>query len=236
MMTIVARISSLSAVQKIFLFIFSSFLFYFGVQLIRYHYLLVTFPYQLEHREGAVLYTTRLLLDGENPYSLQNMPTAINVYGINYHLLVYPFAKLWGSTFLVHRAVSAIFLFLSCVLMFEIMRRHRVNVLYSLSAVLILYACLLYRYTPLARPDTLGFFLFLLSIFIAYVQHYSTRSLLMSAIFGIAAFYTKSYFVLSIPYLTVYLFLFVSKKRAILYGSWSFLLLISTGFVTNKIF
>jgi len=104
----------------------------------------VTFPYPLESFEGAMLLTTRVLLHGENPYALANMPVAINVYGINYHLLVYPFARLWGSTFLVHRAVSAVFIWLSCILFFVILRRHKINPLYSLSAVLIWYASLLY--------------------------------------------------------------------------------------------
>jgi len=235
-MATAASVTSPSVIKRIFLVIFSSVLLYFCVQLLRYHYLLVTFPYPLAYREGAVLFTTDLLLKGKNPYSLQNMPTAMNVYGINCHFFVYPFAKLWGATFVVHRAVSAVFLILSCILFFQILRRHQVNVIYSLSAVLILYASLLYRQTPLARPDCLGFFLFLLSMFIPWLQKYSTRSLLISVVLGVAGFYTKAYYVLSIPYLAAYLFLFVSKKKAIFYGSLSALLLILTAFITNEIF
>lgn len=235
-MSVAASVTSPSVVKRIFLIIFSSLLLYFCIHLLRYHYLLVSFPYSLEYREGAVLFTTDLLLNGENPYSLQKMPTAMNVYGINYHFVVYTFAKLWGATFLVHRTVSAVFLILSCILFFQILRRHQINVVYSFSAVLILYASLLYRYTPLARPDGLGFFLFLSSMFIPWLQKYSTRSLLISAVVGVAGFYTKAYYVLSIPYLVMYLFLFVSKKKAILYGSFSALLLLLTAFVTNEIF
>ena len=235
-MAIAAYIASPSGVRKLFLFIFTSLLLYFAVHLVRYHFLLVTFPYPLEYREGAVLFTTNLLLKGENPYTLEHMPTAINVYGIVYHLVVYPVARLWGATFVVHRAVSAAFLLFSLVLFFVVLRRYQVRVLYSLSAVLILFASLLDRFTPLARPDGLGFFLFLASIFTAYLQHYSTRSLIVSAVLGIAAFYTKAYFVLSIPYLFLYLFLFVSKEKAILYGGISFSLLILTALIVNKVF
>jgi hypothetical protein len=183
-----------------------------------------------------MLLTTRLLLNGENPYALENMPVAINVYGINYHLLVYPFARMWGNTFLIHRAVSAFFILLACILFFIILRRHQVNVLNSFSAVLILYASLLYRYTAVAKPDGLGFFLFLLSIFIVSLMQYSTWSLVISVVLGILAFYTKPYFVLSIPYLAMYLFLFVSKKKAIYYGTFAFLLLITTAFIVNQVF
>ncbi len=235
-MNIAATIASFSTAKKLILGFFSLILFYFGIQLIRYHYLLVTFPYPLESFEGAMLLTTNLLLKGENPYALENMPVAINVYGINYHLLVYPFARIWGSTFLVHRAISAIFILLSCILFFIILRRHQVNVLNSFSAVLILYASLLYRYTAVAKPDGLGFFLFLLSIFIVSLMQYSTWSLVISVVLGVLAFYTKPYFVLSIPYLVTYLFLFVSKKKAIFYGVLAFVLLITTAFMINQIF
>ena len=235
-MNTVTIFKSLSTVQKLILIFFSLILFFFGIQLVRYHYLLVTFPYPLESFEGAMLLTTNLLLKGENPYALENMPVAINVYGINYHLLVYPFARIWGSTFLVHRALSAIFILLSCVLFFVILRRHQVNALYSVSAVLILYASLLYRYTAVAKPDGLGFFLFLLSVFIVYLMQYSTWSLVISVVLGVLAFYTKPYFVLSIPYLVTYLFLFASKKKAIFYGASAFILLITTAFVINRVF
>ena len=222
--------------KKITFIAFGLILLYFAFLLVRYHYLLIVFPYPLESFEGAMLLTTKLLLNGENPFALEKMPAAMNVYGINYHLLVYPFAKIWGSTFIVHRVVSAFFLLFSIILFFIVIRRHGINLVYSISAVLILYASLLYRYTPLAKPDSVGLFLFLLSVFIVYLMQYSTMSLIISAILGVAAFYTKPYFVLSVPYLVVYLFLFVSKKKAVFYGSLSFLLFAITAFFVNRTF
>lgn len=232
----IAGMSLPTPAKKLTFVVFSLMLLYFAIQLIRYHYLLVTFHYPLESFEGAMLLTTKLLLNGENPFALDKMPAAMNVYGINYHLIVYPFAKIWGSTFLVHRAVSAFFLLTSCILFFVVIRRHGINLIYSISAVLLLYASLLYRYTPLAKPDSVGFFLFLLSVFIVYLMQYSTLSLIISAILGVAAFYTKPYFVLSVPYIALYLFLFVSKKRAILYGIVAFLLFLGTAYFVNGIF
>ena len=235
-MTPATNMTSSSKVKKIILTLFSLALFYFGIQLIRYHYLLITFPYPLESFEGAMLLTTRLLLNGQNPYALVNMPVSINVYGINYHLLVYPFARLWGSTFLVHRAFSAVFILFSCILFFVILRRHQIQTLHSISAVLILYASLLYRYTAVAKPDGLALFLFLLSVFIMYLMRYSNWSLVISVVLGVLAFYTKPYFVLSIPYLATYLFLFVSKKKAALYAGLAFVFLATTAFLINRVF
>jgi hypothetical protein len=236
MITTAARAPSFSIGKKIVLVVFSLILFYFGVRLIQYHYLLVTFPYQLENSEGTMLLTTDLLLKGENPYALRNMPVAMNVYGIGYHLLVYPFARLWGPTLLVHRALSAFFILLACLLFFIVLRRHGINKLYSASAALILYASLLYRYTSTAKPDGLGFFLFLLSVFIVYLMQYSTWSLVISVLLGILAFYTKAYFILSIPYLVTYLFLFVSKKKAILYGALAISLFVITALIVNQVY
>lgn len=233
-MTTTLHTPSFSMVKKIIPVVFSLILLYFGVELIRYHYLLVTFPYQLENSEGTMLLTTDLLLKGENPYALRNMPVAMNVYGIGYHLLVYPFARLGGPTLLVHRALAAFFILLSCLLFFIILRRHGIHKLYCFSAVLILYASLLYRYTSTAKPDALGFFLFLLSVFIVYLLQYSTWSLVISVVLGILAFYTKAYFILSIPYLITYLFLFVSKKKAVLYGSLAFFLFVITALIVNQ--
>ena len=232
----IAGMSLPTPAKKITFIAFSLILLYFAIQLVRYHYLLVTYPYPLESFEGAMLLTTDLLLDGENPFALDRMPAAMNVYGINYHWVVYPFAKIWGSTFIVHRAVSAFFLLISCILFFVVIRRHGINLVYSISAVLLLYASLLYRYTPLAKPDSVGFFLFLLSVFIVYLMQYSTPSLLISGILGVAAFYAKPYFVLSVPYIALYLFLFISKKKALLYGIVAFLLFLGTAFFVNGIF
>ena len=63
-MAIATHITPPYVVKKIFLAIFSSLVIYIGFQLIRYHYFLVTFHYPLEYREGAILFTTNLLLKG----------------------------------------------------------------------------------------------------------------------------------------------------------------------------
>ncbi|GAI93664.1 unnamed protein product, partial [marine sediment metagenome] len=40
-----------------------------------------------EYRENAITFTTHLLLKGANPYSLENLPTYLNAYGIVYNLI-----------------------------------------------------------------------------------------------------------------------------------------------------
>jgi hypothetical protein len=115
-MSTAASVMPLTTLKKILRTYFCLALLFLGIQLFRYHYELITFPYLVDSFESAMLLTTDLMLKGENPYALENMPLAINVYGINYHLVVYPFARLWGATLLVHRAVAGFFILLSCIL------------------------------------------------------------------------------------------------------------------------
>lgn len=103
----------------------------------------------------------------------------------------------------------------------------------SLTVTLILYAALLYRVTPLARPDSLGLFLFLLSLYIPLKYNYSLRSLLISASVGVFAFFTKTFFLLTYPFMGSYLFLFVSKQKGITYSVLSCIILIVPAVVMN---
>ena len=79
----------------------------------------VTFPYPLEYREGGSQVTTQFLLNGENPFTLENQPLGANDYGIGYALAVLPLAAIFGNTLLVHRAVSTFFVLLSSILVFR---------------------------------------------------------------------------------------------------------------------
>ena len=209
---------------------------YFAFQSLHHHAFLIAHQYPAEFREGAVLYFTELLLQNANPYSLELMPLGTNVYGIVYHLLVYPFAYIWGPTLFVHRSVSMVFLVLSCGTVFLVLRRQSVSFIYCLAAGLLLYILLLFYITPLARPDTLGLFLLLLSLYIPALAGYSAKSLLASITLGLIAFYTKTYFSLGIPYMSLYLFFFVSKKRAILYALAAAALGIASAAVIKGIF
>lgn len=192
---------------------------YFLLIAVTHHILLVTNPHQLEYREGAVLIPTKLLLLGKNPYDLDYMPVAANVYGIVYPLLVYPFAKLLGVSLLTHRLVSGLFIALACLVLALILRREQVPLPHIAAGTLLFYQALLFFVGPLARPDASGEFFFLASLFIPYYFRYSNLSLLFSIILGLLAFYTKVYFILSLLYLSIYLFFFVSRIKGFTYAS-----------------
>lgn len=201
-----------------------------------WHFQVINNPFLNEFREGSVVLNTKLILEGGNPYDLANQPEYTNVYGIFYHFIVYPFAKIFGSTLKVHRAVTAFFILASCLLLFLAMRWLKVKTVLALSLVMIFYVHLLFYVIPLARPDSLGTFLFLCSILIPWRYQYSSFSLLLSTLLGILAFLTKPYFILALLYLNLYLFLFKSKSKGIKYGVIASVCLLFTVLGINNFF
>jgi hypothetical protein len=179
---------------------------------------LITNPFPSEFREGAILMTTGALLAGKNPYDLALQPEYTNVYGIFYHWIVWPWAKLFGNTLPVHRAVTGVFIALSCGLMLRLLRRLRVPLLLSCGTTLIFYAHLIFYVTPLARPDGLGVFLLLLTVLIPFEHRFSRRSLLGALLCGILALLTKPYFMFGLVIVIAYLILCRSKTLGLAYG------------------
>ncbi len=211
-------------------------LLYFGFQLLSYHLTVITYPYPLEYREGGIVAPTRLILQGGSPYDLQHQPEYTYIYGYLYHYLLLPWVKIFGPGLLVHRWFSAVWIGLSCLFVFGILKRQRVPLLAAVSAAVIFYLFLIFPQTttPLAGPHSLGLIFFLGSIYGPAIAHYSAKSLLVSVLLGLIGFYTKPYFILGIPYLTAYLFLFVSKKKGVMYGLLSFVLLVGSAFFVDR--
>ena len=210
---------------------------WFLIKLFLNHYKIIVNPFQNEFREGAILLSTKSLFTGVNLYDLANQPQYTNVYGIFYHLIVYPFAKIFGFNLPVHRTVTAFFIISSCAGLFWLMhQRLRISLLLSLTGSIILYSQLIYLVTPLARPDGLGLFIFLCGLYIPWQYQFCRSSLIVSIILGILGLLTKPYFFLLIPYIFLYLFIFKSKLKGIKYGLLSLAALLVTVIITNILF
>ncbi|MEI7998326.1 MAG: hypothetical protein WCH62_02305 [Candidatus Omnitrophota bacterium] len=222
-------------VVKGFKALFLIFLVYFAVRLFLYHYNLITFPYPNTYREGSLMTTTAMLLHGVKPFSFFLEPQHTNVYGIVYPLIVLPFASLFGVTLVVFRWVTGFFILASCALIFIFLHKKKTPLLLKLWAILALYASLLFPVTstPCVDPASTGLFFMLLTIFIPLFFDYSYRSLIFSSILGCIAFYTKPYFFLGLPVVVSYLFLFVSKKKSILFGFWCLILFVLSIILMN---
>ena len=206
------------------------------LNLIYFNYHVIVAQYPHEYREGAMALATQQLLDHVNSYSLDEQPQHTNVYGALYNLTVYPFALIFGATLPLHRAVSAIFIILSCLWLIFIMRRNEVPLWLSVIGGIIYYSQITSFVSVIARPDSLGVFLFMSTIFLPWAGEFKPQYLWWSALCFVLSFYTKFYFIMSLPIVALYVFLFKDKVKAIFYFVFSvFLLLISTYFV-NKYF
>jgi hypothetical protein len=192
---------------------------WFLCQLLGFQWELLTNPFPNEYREGAILLTTQALLDGKNPYALVNQPEYTNVYGILYHLVVYPFAKVFGNSFPVHRSVSAAFIWATCGVMFGTMRWMRLPLVINLGTTLILLGHLLFYITALARPDAMGVFFLVLSVVVPFRGRYSNRSLAVAIVCGILAFLVKPYCLLGLVFLLLYVLMFRSIAKALKFGA-----------------
>ncbi|MBD3272678.1 MAG: hypothetical protein GF384_09105 [Elusimicrobia bacterium] len=189
------------------------------LRVIEKHAKLIVSPLPSEYREASVLLTTDALLRGENPYDLDLQPLYTNVYGILYPLIVTPCAAVFGNTLSVHRVVSGFFIFCACILVYVVMHKRGVPIAYALAGVFIFYCSCLFFTTPGARPDSCGLVLFLCSLFIPMLFLFSWGSLAVSILTGVLAFYAKPYFVIGIGYIIIYVFLFISKKKALIAGA-----------------
>lgn len=186
---------------------------------ISYHFTLITSPIQQEYREGAQVILSRDFIQGVFPYSFASVPLDTNPYGVLYLIISYIPAKLFGSTFLVHRTLSGIFLIASLLILFAVLQKNKVGYSLSIATLSLVYLSFLYGSTPLSRPDALGELLFLAAVFIPYLKKFSYPSLFFSCALLFLILFTKLYFATGFFIVFLYLFIFISKKKAFVYGS-----------------
>ncbi len=177
----------------------------------------ISTPYQIGFREGAPQVLTSMLIHGENPYIFENHPLAFNNYSIAYSTAVLPFALLFGNTLHIHRWVTFIFILLSTTFGFWVVfsRGRKFPAALACSAFIIIG--FIGRGGIGSAPTTMGTFLFLTAIFIPYLRSFDKPSMTLSMVLALLAFHTKAYFVLSMGLVLSYVFLFVSKKKALAY-------------------
>jgi len=182
------------------------------------HLRMIVSPAPQEMREGAIIWITRLMLEGRNPYVLSELPASSYAYGIVYRLVVLPFARIFGNGYTVHRAVSAVSIAGACGVLYHVLRRQRTSVLLSAIGVMLFYASSVYFVAPLARPDGLGVFFCLASLACLFTDDLTPGWFAAGLILGLLALLTKIYLAFPPFIMSMYVFLFVSPKRGLIYG------------------
>src|SRR4030042_4096887 len=178
----------------------------------------LTFKFPFEYRDAASIQAAVDFSRGINPYSIENYPDHIYLYGILYPLIMAPFIKFVAHPILIARFMDVLFLFLFLCISFWILRKRNTSIISSLIAVLILLNsfCLIWFING-SRPDTSGLFFSLLGITFIIKDPHKIINILLCAFFSVISFYFKQYMVFSALLVALYLFLFVSKQKGILF-------------------
>jgi len=192
--------------------------------------------FPLEFRENAVFFTADLQNRGENPYALEHRPVFVNVYGMGYYWICYPFTRLFGCDYTVLRLVSCGFTLATCCLLVWALRTDGVSWIFAVVGALFLFVQLGQGLSIVARPDSLGLFLFLASLVIPYRFRFGPFALFSSAALSILGFLTKPYFILGLGLVWLHLFVFQSKSKAILFGVLAGLGLIASIWAINLLY
>jgi hypothetical protein len=179
---------------------------------------LLSFPYPLEYRDAASVYSAIAFSKGINPYNLQNFPQYIFLYGLMYPLLQAPFISLVDHPLLVARGIEVLFLVLFLGMSFWIFRKRNASIISSLIGVLILLnsICYIWKING-ARPDASGLFFAFLGFCFLLKGEPDTIRILLCALSCVISFYFKQYMIFSTLVVSVYLILFVSKQKGFLF-------------------
>lgn len=202
-----------------------------------YHYKLIAYPGLTEYREFVVLQTTRMFYLGDNPFSVNNYPLSENVHGLMHGFITGHLCNLIENCNLIYQKwFSAGCISLSTLLIIATGVRLGADRT-TIVAISALFYCLnVFSYAALPRPDAFGLLLFLLAILLPVCFPRSFIAILLSVIIGICSFLTKLYFGLFLPLCLIYLFLYISVQRVVIYLLLSIVLTVSSLVVVNSVF
>jgi len=202
-------------------------------------YRVILIPHQITYLEGTASVHTWFYLRGMNPFTLENQPLGITLYGFMYNLMVFPFAAWFGNTLVVHRTVNLVFIVLASTVYYCVVFKEKKNHLLALTCsafVMISLAGVQGLGGISAYPAPTGTFFFIAAIFIPFLFSFDTKSLVFSVLLALAGFYTKPYFILSFGIVASYVFLFVSPKKGLLYGLSFLITVLISILVVKRIF
>ncbi|MGL4982128.1 MAG: hypothetical protein ACRC4W_04660, partial [Treponemataceae bacterium] len=180
---------------------------YYGLQIVLY-------PYQHEVREGAALVVIQNILKGVNPYAFSVQPHNTYVYGILNPLLAVPLTAVMGIGMIPIRLMNLLYIFITAIIIFKHLASIKCSFLLNYVLTCTFFMGMIQK-NLCAFPNALGMLLLTSSIIVSHKYNYSYRSLIISGILSILAFYTKPYYMVGIGYICTWLFLFSSYKKSL---------------------
>jgi 4-amino-4-deoxy-L-arabinose transferase-like glycosyltransferase len=186
---------------------------------------LISFPFDYDQGEGFELNDTILLAEGQSPYRPNEIyPFYASNYPPLYHVVLIPFAKLFGPEYWYGRALGALMAVLAAVaIAYAVRRETGHNAAAALAGLAFLASNYVYHIAPLFRQHMSMVALETFAIVaLAHAVNISERGrrqrwLLLVMILFLAAGYTKQLAVITVGGAFAWLFL-RGVKRALLWG------------------
>ena len=185
---------------------------------IQYLYSFLRFPYPLEYREAASIILANALHQGSNPFALINYPQDMYIYGLLYPFFIAPWVGIVQPILLIPRLLDVIFLLLTCVLFFYILREKKATVFGSLAGSLILANafCLVLKING-SRPDIPACFFSLSAVYLMMKRGTGFRWLILAVFGSLCSILLKSYLIIPVGLYVIHIFLFKSKRTGLLF-------------------
>jgi len=163
------------------------------------HFQFITEPAAQEINETACWYPTWLLANHRNPFAVGELPGAACSFAPLYGYVVLAFSHWLGIGFGAHRLLNLIFLIGVFAIIVSHMRRLGSPWgIISVSIALLYFRCF-QNLMITARPDTLGWMLFLLALFEPWAREYRPIPSWLGLLASLLAFYCKGYFLVGAP-------------------------------------
>lgn len=194
----------------------------FFVRTVVYHSTIINLNAPQDYREDTLVLYTQRILNSKPIFTASTMPAYTNGYGMFYSYVVAAVAKFLGPSYILHRLITALFLFACFIWLYKIARKLGGDWLTSFLGILILYHYAAFSQVENGpRPDSLGLFLLFITVFVPWLWNFSYVSLFVSIVASILGFYTKPYFVLGVVHVGTYLLVSRRIKKAFLFiGLW----------------
>lgn len=182
--------------------------------LLQVHIKIITQPGPQEYNEPAIWHTTWLLDHGRNPYTANELPGSAYCFDPLYNYVMLALKPLLGIDYPAHRMVNLVFLLLSLALLVRLMLKAGAGLGIALLSVVFYHWMCLDNIMITARPDLMGWFLFLLGIFVPWERNYTRWSTVFGLVCALVAFHCKFYFALAGCATLLGHFMVRSKKEA----------------------
>jgi len=163
----------------------------------------ILFPYPLDYGEAPLVDQAMRLAAGQNIYrpDLSSPPYTVSNYTPLYPLMMAPFIKLFGPSFLFGRAISVLCALASAAFLAGIIYTASQDRLAAVTAGLFLLAFpYVVGWSKLARVDSLALALSAAGLYVVFRWPTARRGLIISGLLLVAAIYTRQSYALAAPF------------------------------------